>query len=210
MKENSGDSSLNDVPGAEGQTPHPLLVVCGVLQKEVGVLLCETGLDVEVKVLDSRLHMVPEVLRLRLDALAEAAEDRRILYLYGDCDADMHVRCTRKGSARPECSNCAELLLGKERYRVLRKAGAFFLLPEWAFRWKEIFMKDLGLSTQDLARGFMRDCHTALMYIDSGVEPVPEMLLEEISDYLGLPCRIEHAGLHNLRQALTGMLPELQ
>lgn len=72
---------------------------------------------------------------------------------------------------------------------ALRKERVFILLPEWTRRWREIFQEKLGL-TDEIAKDFMQDLHSKLLYLDTGSMPVPRRHLEELSEYSGLPFEI--------------------
>ncbi len=44
--------------------------------------------------------------------------------------------------------NCAQLLVGRDRYRQLMREKAFLVLPEWARRWENIMKDELGLDRE--------------------------------------------------------------
>jgi hypothetical protein len=120
---------------------------------------------------------------------------------YGDCCGHMEEFCSEPGISRTRGINCCEIILGRETYRKLRREGAFFLMPEWATRWKEIFAGQLGLSGP-CAKAFMQDMHTRLIYLDTGIQPVPWDDLNEASGYLGLPVEVLPVSLDPLLASL--------
>ena len=71
------------------------------------------------------------------------------------------------------------------------------LLPEWAPRWKAVMQGELGLSPE-VARDLMCDSRRELVYLDTGLAPVPQMELDDCAAYTGLPCRIEQVTLDHL------------
>jgi hypothetical protein len=105
------------------------------------------------------------------------------------------VRQHRVG--RVDAINCAQMLVGRARYRELMREQAFMLLPEWAPRWKEILEGELGLSPE-IARDFMGETRQVLVYLDTGLAPVPAATLADCAAYTGLPCRVESVGLDHL------------
>ena len=161
----------------------------------------------EVRYLNSMLHMTPEHLESQLSALIveEREKSRRVVLAYGDCCPRMLDFQAEPGTARTEGINCCELLLGRSRYRQLRKEGAFFLMSGWALRWREIFEQELGLCPQT-ARSLMREMHTRLIYLDTGLVPVPRLELTEAAAYTGLPSTILTVGLEELRKVLQEAL----
>jgi hypothetical protein len=105
------------------------------------------------------------------------------------------------GTQRTGGINCCEIILGSDAYRALRREGAFFLMPEWALGWKKVFVGQLGL-LGPCAREFMREMHTRLVYLDTGILPVPEAELAEASAFLGLPVEVRPVSLEPLLASL--------
>ena len=182
-------------------------IACSIFRREIEELQARGSLGVSVRYLGSMLHMVPAELGLQLDALIqqEQAKGQDILLGYGDCCAHMLDLEQEPGISRLEGINCCEILLGRDRYHALRRTGAFFLLPEWAMRWRAILEEELGLTASN-ARDLMRDLHTRLVYVDTGFVPVPEAALEEASAFTGLPWEVLTVDLDHLRAALRGAL----
>ena len=85
----------------------------------------------------------------------------------------------------------------------------FFLLPEWAKRWKEIFSDHLGLNKQN-AIEFMREMHTKLMYLDTGIVPIPEKELKDCAEYCGLPFVVKKISLKELQKSIEETYRMLQ
>jgi hypothetical protein len=192
------------------------------------------GLDIRVTYLDSALHMKPRQLREELKKQLEvtqktetethssarpgeetdATRDRGDeashitqpkLILFGDCCAGM-AEFEQAGHVRVSVPNCMFWLLGRERYRTLIQEGAFFVQREWAERWKTVFQVELGLADEATTRLFFADMHRVLLYLDTGVGPVPEDKLREMSAYTGLPFHVESVSLDPLRQKLRQAL----
>ncbi|MFQ5435841.1 MAG: DUF1638 domain-containing protein, partial [Anaerolineae bacterium] len=138
----------------------------------------------------------------------ERQQAQQVLVLYGDCHPDMHQQERLPGVARIEGLNCPEILLGQERYRALRKEGVFFLMPEWTVRWREIFQDELGLS-REVARDFMGEMHTRLLYLDTGIMPLPQKHLRAVSDYTGLPWEVMAVAPDQLLDGILNKLKEL-
>lgn len=191
--------------------PKGVMIGCSVLQAEVESL-CEVHWpDHKLIFLPSMMHMHPQRLASSLESVldAELKQGYGVVLIYGDCCARMTALEALPGVVRTRGNNCYDLLLGRGEYRRLSHEGAFFLLPEWARRWREIFSKELGLNRVN-ATSFMRDMHRRLVYLDTGVVPVPEKELRECAEYCGLPYETRPVSLELLRSAIEEALLRLK
>ncbi len=181
----------------------PVWIACGVLRAELDFLYGQGKIGGRIMYLDSMLHMTPGTLESVLAAkLAEAEKsDERIILAYGDCSAHMLDLSGEHRCSRVNALNCVQMLTGKIRYRELMHSESFMLLPEWALRWREIMRTELGL-TPDLARALMGETRKEIVYLDTGLAPVPVGELSACGEYTGLPFRIEKTGLDNLLSLL--------
>jgi len=186
------------------------IICCSVLRREVEAFALREYPEAELVFLDSMLHMHPEKLRQTIDAALAARPDRDCLLVYGDCHAHMHETGRRPHCARTSAVNCGELLLGREAYRSFRNERVFLFLPEWIERWREVFIKELGFSDQSLAREFMQESQRSLVYLDTGLIPVPEKTLAEIAGYFGMPVDVLAVSLNELHQAVHLAVQHLQ
>ncbi|SHO47920.1 DUF1638 domain-containing protein [Desulfopila aestuarii] len=181
----------------------PLTVICcSVLRREIEELLAKDYPEAELVFLDSMLHMHPEKMREAIDKEIADRPDRSCLLVYGDCHA--HMRETAEG---PHCAkvngvNCGHLLLGTEEYRTCRNSKTFLFLPEWTERWHEVFEKELGFTDRDLAREFMKENQRKLLYLDTGLIPVPQDTLNNIAEFFDMPIGVLPVTLGQLRQAV--------
>ncbi len=187
--------------------PEGVMICCSVLQTEVESLCEAHWPDHKLIFPPSMMHMHPERLASSLESVldAELKQGCEAVLVYGDCCARMTALEALPGVVRTKGKNCCELLLGPEEYRRLSHEGVFFLLPEWARRWKEIFTKELGLN-RDNATSLMREMHRKLMYLDTGLAPVPGNELHECAEYCGLPYEVLRVPLGHLHSAIEEAL----
>jgi hypothetical protein len=182
-----------------------LCIACSIFRKEIEALQQSGQLDVPVDFLNSMLHMVPAKLEARLQEAIGSARlpdpAREVVLAYGDCCGHMDTFEAAPGTARTGGINCCEIILGTEAYRKLRREGAFFLMPEWARSWKQIFVGQLGL-LGPCAKTFMQEMHSRMIYLDTGLVPVPHAILQEASEFLGLPVEILPVSLDPLLASL--------
>ncbi|NTW87965.1 MAG: DUF1638 domain-containing protein [Desulfobulbaceae bacterium] len=184
---------------------------CAVFEAEAEALRQGHWPDLVIRYQSSMLHMKPEKLAVRLDKLTteELRLGNKVLLIYGDCCMGMAALAERPSVARTRGNNCCDLLLGSGEYRRLAHTGAFFLFPEWARRWQHIFSIELGLN-QVNATSLMGDMHKKLVYLDTGVVPVPMTELEECANYCGLPWESLQVSLEPLRAAIQDALDKLK
>jgi len=187
--------------------PKGVMIICSVFRAEVEWLCQAHWPNLKLIFLPSMMHMHPEQLAASLESVldAELKQGPGAILIYGDCCPQMTALEALPGVVRTMGKNCCELLLGREEYRRLSHEGVFFLLPEWARRWREIFQQELGLS-HDNATTFMRDMHSKLVYLDTGIEPVPEKELQECAEYCGLSYEVRPVSLEFLRSAIEEAL----
>ena len=191
---------------------NPLTVVCcSVLRAEIEIVLREDYPEAQGIFLDSMLHMRPaELHRVMEKTLDNLPRSRACLLIYGDCHAHMREMARRPLCIRTPGINCCDLLLGREIYAEYRRRKAFFFLPEWTNRWREIFQKELGFTDPSLAREFMQENQRELVYIDTGIQPVPTETLREITVYFRMQVHVLPVSLNPLRTAIRSAVQRLE
>ena len=189
--------------GINRKRPSVIWLCCGVLRAEMEALHRQGVISGEMIFLDSMLHMDPAILEAKLIAALEQNTNRtgRLVLVYGDCSPKMLNLERRFQVGRVDAVNCAQLLVGHDRYRQLMRENAFMILPEWAGRWEHIMKCELGL-TREVAHDLMCENRGELVYLDTGLTPVPEKELGEFSAYSGLPFRVETVSLNLMLAAL--------
>ena len=186
------------------------IYACSILEEELRHLYGDEVKRGVVHFIDSRLHMRPEELRKTIrKELETGAEATGKVLVYGDCHAYMEDD-TDGNTVRTKGLNCIELVLGKRMYQILRREGAFFLLPEWTHRWRTIFQTELGLTSAEMTRAFMGDMHRKLVFLDTGVVPVPTDVLQQIKAYVDLPLEIRSVELSHLKKVVDMALEEAE
>jgi hypothetical protein len=186
------------------------VICCSVLRREIEEILSRDYPEAEMIFLSSMLHMHPEMLRKAIDGVLLTRPDRPCLLVYGDCHAHIQETAELPLCTKTDAINCGDLLLGRDLYQTFRREKAFLFLPEWTKRWREVFQKELGFSDQSLAREFMQENQSRLIYIDSGLIPVPEKTLFEISEYFSMPMDIVSVSLDQLRETVLSAVKNLE
>lgn len=190
-----------------------ICIACSIFKKEMAEIQKEKKWEIHSEFLTSMLHMNPEKLNIELEAKIKEHEDKgkKIILLYGDCCSEMATFEKNKNVFRIKGVNCIEILLGKEKYREMRKNKVFAFLPEWTLRWEEVFKNELGL-TKDTAKTFIKELINKLVYLDTGVMEVPKKILKDIEKYSGLPVSIvkteKNSIIKNLNEVLSSFEKE--
>lgn len=179
------------------------LICCSALKAEIEQLCAIHWPDHPLRFVSSTMHLHPERLAasLRKSLESEREKGAGVVLVFGDCCARMTAMEAMPGVVRTRGRNCLELLIGAEEYQRLSHEGAFFVMPRWARRWKRFF-SGLGLN-RDNASSMMQDLHRTLIYLDTGVVPVPETALRECADYCGIPYEVWPVPLDNLHTAMN-------
>lgn len=185
-----------------------VIIACSIFKYELDHLKESGRLNVPVVYLNSMLHMKPKELQALLDAKVQDYQNFKIILMFGDCHARMVDYEKKPNIVRSQGINCAEIFLGTEKYRKIRRDGAFILLPEWAERWKEAFIDDMGFKTSKMARTFMREMHRKIIYVDTGFQQKDTTLFEEISDFMGLPLEIYHSSVDEIENVVNRLIAE--
>lgn len=182
-------------------------ISCGVFKDEILALKDRHWPDLTIEFLSSMLHMKPDKLASILDArlTGKKRQEKKALLIYGDCCMKMTDFTQQPGIVRVQGNNCCQMMLGATAYRRLSHEGAFFLFPEWVRRWQHIFSAELGLNRSN-AKSLMGEMHSKLMYIDTGVAPIPVTDLNECSHYCGLPWEALTVSLEPLRERIQAGL----
>lgn len=186
-------------------------IACSIFRDEIEALRRENKIAVPVIYLDSMLHMFPDRLHERLDKAVKKELDagKKLILIYGECSPYMDQYNKNKNIIRLGGINCVNIFLEDSIYKALRKEGAFFLIHEWALRWKEIFQNELGLNAEN-AKSFMGEMHTKLIYLDTGSGAVPDGILNEISSYCGLSYEIMKVTLDVFSARVNEAVEELK
>jgi hypothetical protein len=121
-----------------------LLLGCGVLKKEILMLIKKNGWPLETSFLDSSLHCEFDKLAHFLNSAFAAHQHRNVIVFYGCCHPLMEEMLEEAKTFRTEGQNCVDMLLGHELFMAELAKGAFFLLEEWARTWEEVITRSFG------------------------------------------------------------------
>lgn len=200
--------------------PHPLLISCGIIRKEIQKLIDEKLLDVEPIFLDAGLHVVyAELEKALTSALDEHSEHATngIIVVYGDMCHPRIKKIVKKYSnaVKVDALNCIDCLLGGHQ-KLLEadpKGSHFILSPGWmpsnlkkSARFREIFdwnMEDIKEQFEHLAGLIIIDSLDNLDELESDIE--------EFSIHTGLQVKDTKAvGLTGLKAVIDEAIKKLE
>jgi len=183
-----------------------VIIACSIFKTELEHLKSMGKITMPIIYLDSMLHMHPKKLQELLDSKIKEYNELKIVLVFGDCHARMIDYEENKNIVRTPGINCCEIFLGSGQYRKIRNEGAFILLPEWASRWKEVFIDYMGFKNSKTTTEFMNDMHKKLVYVDTGYNKTNNPLLNEISEFVGLPLEIQHSSINELEKNVLSLI----
>jgi hypothetical protein len=180
-------------------------LACSIFQKEIELLKQQGKINIPFEYIDSELHMKP----LQLKEVLKSKIKPHCVICYGKCEPRLDKNTLFNDIAKTEGLNCVEIILGNKLYRKLRAEGAFFLLPEWTHKWERIFKDLLGLSDIELAQQFMNEMHTKMIYVNTGIVPIPHKTLTEIEGYFNIPIEVIDIKLDELEKSINFSIKKL-
>ncbi len=178
----------------------PVLISCGILKREIKMLVQKNQWAVKLRFLDSSLHIDFDRLHKVLTGALSKERGQKKVLVYGTCHPRMDDLLLDAHAARTPGQNCVELLMGKERFTEELSRGAFFLFEDWARRWEEISYR--YFKNWEVMREIFQDAHRYILCIRTPCSTNFETDARELSEWLGLPLVWEDFDLNQLEKTL--------
>ncbi len=179
----------------------PLLLGCGILHKEVRLLIEKNNWPLDTLFLDSMLHVDFDALARSLQSALERDAGCRNFVFYGACHPLMEQMLHRAGAFRTVGQNCVEMLLGVERFGEELAGGAYFLLEDWALRWDQMITRTFGRNPM-IVRDIFTGSHSVLLCLRTPCSADFSAAAEHAARQAGLPLRWLDVTLDNLESVL--------
>jgi hypothetical protein len=199
--------------GAAQQTrdkPDTVLIPCAPLGKEVRAIIRRNGWDVDLRVINARLHLrPPKIAGAVEEKLIETKDDyERQIVLYGHCGAmDLDETLARHGAKRTLGPHCYEMYGGEEFAKAVREVPGTFILTDFLVKaWETLAVKGLKLDKHPKLIPLLFANYKRMMYF-SQVED--EKLVAEahrIAESIGLPLEVKHTGYGDLERRLVALM----
>ena len=182
-----------------------LLLGCGILKKELQLLIEKNGWPVDTLFLDSMLHVDFAALATALKAnMAKHAATRTVVF-YGSCHPLMEQMLAEANKNRTVGQNCVEMLLGPDRFNEELANGAYFLLEEWAQRWEYMITKTFG-SNKAIIRDIFRGDRSYILCLKTPCSGDFTTEAEAAGRLVGLPLRWLDVSLDHLEMVVQTAL----
>ena len=178
-----------------------LLLGCGILKNEVGLLIEKNHWPLDTLFVDSMLHADFEALATTLRAALTRHSGRRTVVFYGACHPLMERMLEDAGTLRTAGQNCVEMLLGHGRFTAELADGAYFLLEDWARHWDQMITGTFGTNDAVTKQIFQGD-RSSLLCLRTPCSGDFSVEAEQASKRVGLPLRWLDVSLDHLEAVL--------
>ncbi|MDD2366671.1 MAG: DUF1638 domain-containing protein [Desulfuromonadaceae bacterium] len=182
-----------------------LLLGCGILKKEIHLLIERNGWPLDTLFLDSILHVDFTALATSLKTNMARHAARRTVVFYGACHPQMEQMLEEAGNFRTAGQNCVEMLLGHDRFNEELANGAYFLLEEWAQRWEYMITKTFGTNKRIIRDIFQGD-RNSILCLKTPCSRNFKAEAEAAGRLVGLPLRWADVPLDHLETVLQNAL----
>ena len=199
-------------PGASSNPggPRTVMVACAALGKELREIIDRYGWDVELRVINARLHNRPQLITGAVaEKLAATREgfDRQVV-VYGHCGApDLDPMLRKAGVERTLGPHCYEMFGGEEFVRLMEEEpGTFFLTDFLVKSWKNLVLEGLRLQEHPDLKDMLFGNYQRVVYLIQTEEQRLVSRAREIADWLGLPLVTRVVGYGDLEKRLAAMM----
>ncbi len=183
----------------------PLVIVgCGILHKEVDLLIQKNHWNVHTHFLDSALHNYLNRLSLQLNETLTELEQRgtKTLVFYGSCHPLMEKYLENHQTCRTQGQNCIVMLLGYERFMQELEQGAYFLLENWALTWEPMISACFGTNS-DVIREIFHSSHKYILALRTPCNHDFTAAAETAAQFVDLPLQWLDVNLEHLESVLV-------
>ena len=187
-----------------------VMVACAALGKELREIIDRHGWDVDLRVINARLHNRPQLITGAVsEKLAESRGDsKRQVVVYGHCGApDLDPMLRETGVERTLGPHCFEMYGGEEFVRLSEEEpGTFFLTDFLVKAWKNLVSDDLKLSRHPELKEMLFGNYRRVVYLIQTEDEALIKRAEEIADWLGLPLLTRVVGYGHLEKRLVALM----
>ncbi len=192
--------SLDNIKNSSRETPIAL-VGCGILRKEILLLIKKHNWPLVLRLFDSSLHVNFNKLGGVLEKSLAENNDLPTVVFYGTCHPLMDKILLKWNTSRTPGQNCVEILLGKDIFASELEKGAFFLMEDWARRFAYVTGMAFN-DNPDVTRQIFQMEHKYLLGLRTPCSGNFTNDAEKASELVGLPLRWMDVALDRLEQTL--------
>lgn len=206
----SADSETSPPGAADGTRERTVMVACAALGKELREIIDHHGWDVDLRVINARLHNRPQLITGAVaEKLAETGDDYdRQVVVYGHCGAsDLDALLKDTGAVRPLGPHCYEMFGGEDFVKLMEEEpGTFFLTDFLVKSWRNLVVEGLLLERHPDLKEMLFGNYRRVAYL---IQSEEEKLLDkarDIADWLGLPLITRVVGYGHLETRLAAIM----
>lgn len=186
-----------------------LITGCGILEKEVCLLIEKNGWNIKTEFLDSCHPVGDRSPGKGLSASIRNREEGKAIVLYGHCHPRIDAILREEQVQRIHGLNCIEMLIGEERYREELERGAYFLIEKWAMHFESAISASLG-TNRDIIREIFHEDRKYLLGIRTPCSGDFSESVRTASRMVDLPIQWLDTGLENLESLLRTAMDPIQ
>jgi len=195
--------------GPETQTD-TVLIACAALGKEVREIVRKHKWDVDIRVINAKLHLRPNMIGPAVEEKLLETADRyeRQIVIYGHCGAmDLDGILEKHQAVRPLGPHCYEMFGGDDFVKAVREEPGTFILTDFLVRaWDTLAVKGLKMDIHPKLKPLFFSNYTRMMYFSQDQD---DGLVEEahrVADWVGLPLTVKHVGYGDLERRLVAIM----
>ena len=188
--------------GARAMSEKPVLIGCGILEKEISHLVARNRWALDTAFLPSGLHIDFDRLKDSLDKCLLHYKGRRTMVFYGACHPLMDRIIEGGHTCRTPGQSCVDICLGHELFCHELENGAFFLFEDWAHHWNQIVGAAMP-GNSEIMRSIFRGAHKYLLAIRTPCSGDFSAEAEAASEMTSLELRWIDVGLEHLEENLV-------
>ena len=207
---NPADPHTSPPIAPEETRERTVMVACAALGKELREIIDRYGWDVDLRVINARLHNRPQLITGAVaEKLAETSGDYdRQVVVYGHCGASgLDALLRETGAVRPLGPHCYEMFGSEEFVRMMdEEPGTFFLTDFLVKSWRNLVVEGLLLDRHPDLKEMLFGNYRRVAYL---IQVEEEKLLaraQEIADWLGLPLVTRVVGYGHLEERLAAIM----
>jgi hypothetical protein len=186
------------------------LIACPVFARELAAVLAETAARPIVHLMDYTIHSNAMTMAAELaKGVAKARTGgTAISFLVGrECQAHQPIGqlAAACGAKLPAGHNCLEIILGRERARVLQENRTTLMTPAWITMINNA-IADGHWTVEDARINLGR--YERILMLDPGLEPLTDHLLLEFFDLTRVPIEILPVNLDHFKKVVHRLLAD--
>lgn len=196
-------------PGHE-ERPGTVFIACAALGKEVRDIVRQNGWDVDVRVINAKLHLYPSEIGPAVEEkLDEAGDDYgRKVVVYGHCGAmDLDGILADRGAVRPVGPHCYEMFGGETFAEAMKEEpGTFFLTDFLVKAWDSLAVKGLKMDEHPKLKKLLFANYKRVIHFSQVEDPDLVQRARDIAKDIGLPFEHRHTGYGHLEERLKAIM----